>query len=158
MGRTTATPNRFLVVGTSTNKSPAASVTSTYTDVSIPVQAGDILGLHSNGNNKDCGSLVAGYTATYLGSTDPAPGDFVNTAFTSGLRLDISATLEPDCDADGLGDETEDSDLSACAPAPVVAPTGQRGAAIKKCKKNFPGWAKAKKRKKCVNRAKKLPV
>jgi NHL repeat len=42
--------------------------------------------------------------------------------------------------------------------APTAAPTGQRAAAIKKCKKKFPGKAKAKKRKKCIKKAKKLPV
>ena len=73
---------------------------NTYTDISIPVQAGDLLGLHSNGTDRICGSLEAGYTANYFG-TDPAPGDSVTTAFTSGLRLDISATLEADCDAEG---------------------------------------------------------
>ena len=48
-------------------------------------------------------------------------------------------------------------------PPPVVqpattAPTGQRAAALKKCKKKFPGKAKAKKRKKCKKKANLLPV
>ena len=48
-------------------------------------------------------------------------------------------------------------------PPPVVqpattAPTGQRAAALKKCKKKFPGKAKAKKRKKCKEKANLLPV
>src|SRR5262245_5073625 len=37
-------------------------------------------------------------------------------------------------------------------------PTGQQTGAIKKCKKKFKGKAKAKKRKKCIKKAKKLPV
>jgi CSLREA domain-containing protein len=37
-------------------------------------------------------------------------------------------------------------------------PTGERAAAIKRCKKKFKGKAKAKKRKKCIKRAKRLPV
>ena len=40
----------------------------------------------------------------------------------------------------------------------TTAPTGQRAAALKKCKKKFPGKAKAKKRKKCIKKARKLPV
>jgi hypothetical protein len=36
--------------------------------------------------------------------------------------------------------------------------TGQRETQINKCKKNFRGKAKAKKRKKCIKKAKKLPV
>ena len=42
--------------------------------------------------------------------------------------------------------------------ANAAPPTGQRAAAIKKCKKKFKGKAKAKKRKKCIKKAKKLPV
>jgi hypothetical protein len=30
--------------------------------------------------------------------------------------LDVSATLEPDCDNDGFGDETQDSDIASCTP------------------------------------------
>jgi PAP2 superfamily len=37
-------------------------------------------------------------------------------------------------------------------------PTRQRAAALRKCKRKFPGKAKAKKRKKCIKKAKKLPV
>jgi hypothetical protein len=37
-------------------------------------------------------------------------------------------------------------------------PTGERAAAPKKCKKKFPGKAKAKKRKKCKKKANLLPV
>jgi hypothetical protein len=43
-------------------------------------------------------------------------------------------------------------------PATAGATTGQRDAAIKKCKKKHKGKAKAKKRKKCIKNAKKLPV
>ena len=137
VGRTTATPNQYRVVGASGNQSPADSATPTYTDISIPVQAGDFLGMHTNGTNRDCGALSASYTATYLGSTDPSAGQFVTTAFTSGFHLDISATLEADCDADGLGDETEDADTSSCNPPPATAPvsTPAPTTAKKKCKK-----------------------
>jgi CSLREA domain-containing protein len=43
-------------------------------------------------------------------------------------------------------------------PSTAPGPTGQRAAAIKRCKKKFKGKAKAKKRKKCLKRAKRLPV
>jgi hypothetical protein len=33
-------------------------------------------------------------------------------------RLNVQATVEPDCDGDGFGDETQDSDISACQPQP----------------------------------------
>ena len=41
---------------------------------------------------------------------------------------------------------------------PPPGPTGQRAAAKKKCKKKFPGKANAKKRKKCIKKANRLPV
>lgn len=48
--------------------------------------------------------------------------------------------------------------LSGTGVALPIQPTGQHAAAIKKCKRKFPGMAKAKKRKKCIKEAKKLPV
>jgi hypothetical protein len=47
----------------------------------------------------------------------------------------------------------------ATSPAPATPQsTGQRDAQIKKCKKKYKGEAKAKKRKKCIKKANKLPV
>src|SRR4051794_38264436 len=127
VARTTATPNQFLTVGASAAQVPTAGATNTYTDISIPVEAGDLLGMHSDGASTNCGALTGGaggYTVNYLGLTDPAAGDSVTTAFTAGFRLDISATLEADCDADGLGDETEDGDTHTCNP--VLDPIGDK--------------------------------
>jgi hypothetical protein len=82
------------------------------------------------------------------------------TSTLPNQRVNVSATLEPDADADGFGDETQDQCVgsagpqSGCAAAVASTPTGQRAAALKKCKKE-----KSKKaRKKCRKKAKKLPV
>jgi hypothetical protein len=79
--------------------------------------------------------------------------------------VNISVVLEPDADHDGFGDETQDqcpTNATTQGPCPTVAPpagpTGQRAAAIKKCKKKFPGKAKPNQRKKCIKKAKKLPA
>jgi hypothetical protein len=76
-----------------------------------------------------------------------------------GLRVNAQAVVEPDADADGFGDETQDqcpTNADTTGACPAVAPpavTGQPAAALKKCKK------KSKKaRKKCRKKAKKLPV
>jgi hypothetical protein len=125
VGRTTATPGQFLVVGASSNKVPPDNGTSTYTDIAIPVHAGDFIGMHTNGTNRDCGVLSASYVATYLGSTDPAPLATVGPpTFAAGLHLDISARLEADCNGDNLGDETGVGDTSSCNP--VLAPIGAK--------------------------------
>ena len=78
--------------------------------------------------------------------------------------------LEPDCDHDGLGDETQDTSLSG----PTCPPTGQRALALKKCKKKHKRALKQKtanhsltpqvrkqlnkKFKKCKKKARLLPV
>jgi hypothetical protein len=112
VARATANPDEFFIVAHSAVETPVAATTNTYTDISIPVQAGDFLGMRTSSFG-DCGNLAggAGYVSRYS-SADPAP----NTTFgfpalaTDDIRLDISATLEADLDGDGLGDETEDSD------------------------------------------------
>jgi hypothetical protein len=69
--------------------------------------------------------------------------------FATPTQIDLSATLEADCDNDGFGDETQE-------PAPPVCgqPTGQRAAALKKCKKK----RSKKARKRCRRKANRLPV
>ena len=91
------------------------------------------------------------------GGTDPPPSNtstYDATALTSNAQFDVSATLEADCDGDGLGDETQDPDTSSCKPPSTTAvATGQRAAALKKCKKKH-GQA----RKKCRKKASRLPA
>jgi hypothetical protein len=112
VARATASLDEFFIVGQSAVKTPVASTMNTYTDISIPVQAGDFLGMRTSSFG-DCGNLAggAGYVSRYA-TADPAPN--TNFAFsalaTDDIRLDISATLEGDADGDGLGDDTEDID------------------------------------------------
>jgi hypothetical protein len=71
--------------------------------------------------------------------------------------FDISSIPNVGNGADIGAVELQASDFPAPA-APTTTATGQRDAAIKKCKKKYKGKAKAKKRKKCIKKAKKLPV
>jgi hypothetical protein len=69
----------------------------------------------------------------------------------------VQGTVEADADHDGYGDETQDlcpTDPTTHGPCPSVATTGQRAAALAKCKKKH----SHKKRKKCRKRANLLPV
>jgi hypothetical protein len=148
----------FTIIGSSPLKSPVVNQLNTYTDVRVPVQAGDILGLYNATSGGLLTREVAGYGYHYLfGGADPPVSD--TSTYTSnptaGIQFDVSATLEPDCDGDGLGDETQDPDTSSCKPASAPAPTGQRAAAKKHCKKKFP---KGPKRTKCIKKAKRLPA
>jgi hypothetical protein len=94
---------------------------------SVPVKAGDILGttVEPAGGNPGCNFVVPG--DTYLTRTGNlavgASGDFVPGS--ADRRQNISAVVESDCDNDGLGDETQDTNLSTCAAtAPATGPGG----------------------------------
>ena len=86
----------------------------------LSVQAGDLLGLHSEPPSVFlCTATNAAYGIHEGGfGIDTAPG--LTAAFTpvAGQQLDVSVQLEPDCDNDGFGDETQDSDLTPCDTSP----------------------------------------
>jgi hypothetical protein len=102
----------FRVVGESPLQIPAPGVVNTY-GIQIPVRGGEVIGLYQTLPNP-CATPQTRYQL-FSSSGDVAPG---TTAAFSGpelQRLDVSAILEPDCDADGLGDQTQDNDTSTCA-------------------------------------------
>jgi hypothetical protein len=147
------------IVGESASKSPVLDQLNTYTDVRIPVQSGDFIGLYNDTLNGLLSRDTPGYATHSLVGEDPSPGDTDTYIGPSPLpQIDVSAKVEPDCDGDQFGDETQDSDTSSCPPPPSTttasAPTGQRAAATKRCKKK----PKGPKRAKCLKKAKKLPV
>jgi hypothetical protein len=113
IGRSAGGAN-FLIVGESAEKHPFADTSNTYSDVQIPVRAGDLLGYWADGPGSSCGRFVSEYLFRFFvgdqspGTTEPYGSE------SSGFQIDFSARLEPDCDNDGLGDETQDSDLTAC--------------------------------------------
>lgn len=96
----------FRIVGDSPFKTPVPGQLSTYTDVRIPVAAGDVIGAYYDTDGL-CGLSVAGY-GFHRAAGDPPAGNTVTLGSFTGLQLDISATLEPDADGDGFGDETQD--------------------------------------------------
>jgi hypothetical protein len=111
VARRSSTTN-FMVVGESPLESPVAGVVNTYS-IRIPVRGGEVIGLYQNSANP-CATPQTRYQL-FSRNEDVLAGA---TAAFSGpelQRLDVSAILEPDCDADGLGDETQDNDLVTCA-------------------------------------------
>jgi hypothetical protein len=113
IGRSAGGAN-FLIVGESPEKHPSANTSNTYSDIQIPVQAGDMIGYWAEGPTSFCGRLVSEYLFRSRagdqlpGTTQPYGSE------SSGFQIDFSARLEPDCDNDGLGDESQDADLTAC--------------------------------------------
>jgi Ca2+-binding RTX toxin-like protein len=93
------------------------------------VQAGDVLGLNAGTGSGfvQCMFVATGDTMLYANPSDAADGQEVTFTTVADRRPNISAVVEPDCDNDGLGDETQDTNLSTCAPAttgPAVGPGG----------------------------------
>jgi hypothetical protein len=153
----------YSIVGESGIVTPAASTLNHYL-VRIPVKADDLIGFYTV-TTGGCDQGVMNPSFTELTATgDVAPGaqaSFIGEAF----QMDVSASLEPDADHDGFGDETQDqcptnaSTQGPCPVSPATSVTGQRAAALKKCKKNAhkKHWTK-KKLKKCKKNAQLLPV
>lgn len=111
--RSVGTANQFVVVGESALEAMTPNTLNTF-QLRIPVQAGDLIGLFTDG--KDCVSThTPGNTNLYVAGADPAPG----TTFTgipessSGEAYNVSAVVEPDADGDGLGDDTQDKCVGA---------------------------------------------
>jgi len=132
VGRSAGGAN-FAIVGESALKTPAPNQLNTYLE-SIAVQQGDLLGLYT-GTTGDCVRAQppgSGYNYHFrLGDQLPGPPALFGDAMTA-TQFDISALVESDCDKDGLGDETQDKDLSSCAPGTIPPPAP--GAATATCK------------------------
>jgi Ca2+-binding RTX toxin-like protein len=113
--------NDYTIIGSSDAKIPTPNALNTYTDVRIPVLAGDVIGLFLGGPGiTNCLRTTPGYSwHRFLG--DPAPGETRTFEPFTNAQFDISARLEPDCDNDTFGDETQDPDTSSCNPPPLTA-------------------------------------
>jgi hypothetical protein len=117
-----AGPSSFTIVGESELEAVVPGQLNTFSDVDIPVRAGDVLGMYM-ASGDSCGRQPPGDWAYEIALADVPPG--ATTTFTSSttVQLNIAAVVEPDCDSDGIGDESHDSDLGPCPPAPTVAIT-----------------------------------
>jgi hypothetical protein len=107
--------NGFRIVGESEPVMPIANSPNSH-PTQISVQAGDLIGFYQS-TSGSCGvrGPVSGYSFHYLSGADPLLGSApVFSGPVSNTQLSIAAVLEPDCDLDGLGDETQDPDISPC--------------------------------------------
>jgi hypothetical protein len=139
MFRPTASANQFMLIGESSNQGPLTpnAVNGPF-PTSIPVKAGDLLGVYVvDGDGYGClfDTADAGDVAKEVNPDHSVVGDTVTTTSDfNPTRVNVAATLVP--------------------PPVPSGPTGQRAAALKKCKKKH----SKKARKKCRKRAHKLPV
>jgi hypothetical protein len=129
---------------------------NTFGPVSIRIAAGDYIGNYTpNGQPSGFSSgLFVGVAGELVRTGDGEPGAvFTHDGSNYGNnRANVSATIEPDADGDGFGDETQDK-------CPSSANTQGACAKKKKCKKGKKkgkGKAAAKKKKNgCKKRKKK---
>lgn len=105
--RATSNPDEFEPVGESADSSAGQLAFTTRTR--IAVKAGDRLGLYSAGDSGTpvCANGEAGNAIGFLSGAADVGSTHVFAPRT-GFRLPASATLEPDGDGDGYGDETQD--------------------------------------------------
>ena len=145
----------FLIVGESSPQAPGPNALATY-PTRISVEAGDALALTITADGECYRNVAPSYHWRNL-FADPAVGTSPTfDADNTGLQFDIAASLEPDADHDGFGDETQDqcpTNASTQGPCPPGS-TGQRGAELKRCKKKHSKLA----RRKCRKKATLLPV
>ncbi len=97
----------------------------------ISVQAGDLLGFRVGAATQvDCVRTGQAGDVAEVGlfnEPDPLPGStFVSTDILNARLINLSAVVEPDCDGDGLGDETQDLNTLTCAGPPDTDPRRHR--------------------------------
>jgi Ca2+-binding RTX toxin-like protein len=121
------TGSTYTVVGHDGPRDLTGGALNTF-QTSIPVQPGDVLGINSQN------AATVSNACLFSAPGDPGPlGNFGDTAdgaqttFVTNVinfRVNATALVEPDCDGDGLGDQTQDPDISSCAPGTTPPPTG----------------------------------
>jgi hypothetical protein len=114
--RATSDPNTFTVVGASTRE-PARDGSNSF-GTRIPIQAGDRLGT-GGGDTLSVGLYCEPLDPSdSLGVSegDAAVGSNQTFAPIGAARLALWASIEPDADNDGFGDETQD----LCPQSPAV--------------------------------------
>jgi hypothetical protein len=102
--------NMYTIIGESQLETPAPDVVTTFGGLRIPVQAGDVIGfaVRVNGECGRSGAPASDYGTSNNGDDVPLG---TNAPFSPSplFQLSLSATLEPDADNDGFGDETQDN-------------------------------------------------
>ena len=164
--RPTGTPQTFTVVAEAGAPQAILQSSGLHTFLTqIPVEAGDLIGIRTTDGPCATNSLNSGDVYDNHFGTPGAIPVGMAALFSEGAGniYDISAKLEPDCDNDGLGDETEDLNVTAACPTPSSPGTGSTGSTgqqttKKKCKKHkkkHKRSAESAKKKKCKKKKKK---
>jgi Ca2+-binding RTX toxin-like protein len=125
--RKVADPATYMAVAHDGPRTLNGGVLNTFTGISVPVKAGDLLGLHAALGTAGCLTNALGET-TYFRFGNLADGQQGAFDALPNHRLNIAAVVEPDCDQDGLGDETQDTNTASCPTPAATAALTCRGA------------------------------
>jgi hypothetical protein len=108
------------ITGESAFSTPVANTLNSFPS-RISARAGDVIGFYIPSGGPLC--VGAGSGSFEVAGGDIPAGQSEPVASGNTGFLDVSALLEPDCDSDGFGDETQDDDIRSCPPGPNVTIT-----------------------------------
>jgi hypothetical protein len=115
VGRPVVPEGRYEIVGEHPAVTAPANGVTSY-PAQIPVQAKDVIGFYLVADAYCAREQEDDDWGYHFLAGDMLPGappvHFANAAPIE--QLSVSALLEPDCDGDGLGDDTQDDDTSSC--------------------------------------------
>jgi hypothetical protein len=128
--KATSNPTMYTVVGQSAASPPLKPDVLNSFPIKVPVQQGDLLGLTGlAGVVPVCSFTNVAGDQLHLGAVGDPPLNSTVTLLTQtpGERLNIAATLERDANCDGLGDETQETNVSGgCLPAQAARSLSKR--------------------------------
>jgi PASTA domain len=118
-------PEEFKIISSSPFESiPAGEGTYTF-PAAVPIASGDQVGLEGDsGKGLAAEGTLAGaesFLFNVAPETDGAETGLPVFPIFENREVLMNVEVEPDCDHDGLGDETQDSDTSSCHPPPSVS-------------------------------------
>lgn len=137
----------YTVVGEDGPRPLTGGTLNTFGGLNIPVKAGDLIGVNPEGPTSCLFSAPteAGWLRGSISPSDPGEGASETFLTTTGPeRVDVSAVVSP----------VVPPVVTHPAPPVPTGPTGERAAALKKCKHKH----KKKKRAKCRRKANRLPL
>jgi uncharacterized repeat protein (TIGR01451 family) len=103
--RPTTVSSQYRIAGLSGYQFLTSGRVNTF-PTQIPVATGDKFGMKVLGNPVMTYTGVGADNVGFI--ADGAQGDTVSESFSGSGRMNLAATLEPDADGDGFGDETQD--------------------------------------------------
>jgi hypothetical protein len=107
-------PGTYTGAGTSMAQAVGAVFTTLEFPTTLQIKAGDFIGL--NATSQWQGAADQPGVVTHLVLTPPDGGPPSGSPIVQDEEVFFNADVEPDCDGDGLGDDTQDPDTSACNP------------------------------------------